>query len=383
MNFTKMIRAMLFTPGLSGRWGLNILIEGKPGIAKSALIKKIATESGLNLEAIIASTRCPEDFAGMPVADLENKRLTRLPDRWIRSLIDADGGLAFLDEFSNTPNSVGAALLRLVNEGEAGDEHLPRRLRFIAAQNPAASSADGHDLSPAGANRWVHVSWTGPTVDEWSDWMLGGASDITETPVDARAEEARVMALWPEPFAKARGLVTSFIKAMPSELHNQPAESDPRSSKGWASHRSWEMVTRIIAGAEIHGLSEEEKQTLITGAVGEAAAIKLMQFSNDNDLPSPADILDGKIDFIPDHKLDRTIAVYNSCVALLTSQPEKMPARTPVMWKLLAKQVGVKTDLIVSAVRSLIIANVPDCAESKKVKIAIHPVLEAAGMLRR
>lgn len=367
------------------------MIEGPPGAAKSSLIRNVARKAGLNCETIIASTRAPEDFAGLPFPSKDGKAVDRLVDRWVKNLLEADGGVAFLDEYNTAPGSVQAALLRVVFERYAGDCKLPKRVRFIGAQNSVGDAADGHDLPPPAANRFIHLPFAGPSLDNWHDWVLGGAEvggDDDFAGADAaKKEEERVLAEWPEPFARARGLVVGFTRALPGEVYRQPKAGDPQASKAWASWRSWELAFRALAGAEVHGLAEEDRERLLAGAVGEAGAIKFLRFVNDSDLPSPADLLDGKVKFEPDHRQDRTVAVYSSCAALVAdpnADKAKVKARLPRMWKLLEQQIGKASDLIIPAARNLVAAKLQaGVPESAKVMLALHPVMEAAGLLRR
>ena len=47
MDDTRILHASLFTPGLNHCWGLPLILIGKPGTAKSALIVQKALEAGL------------------------------------------------------------------------------------------------------------------------------------------------------------------------------------------------------------------------------------------------------------------------------------------------------------------------------------------------
>lgn len=392
MNIERMIRAMLFTPGPGGNWGVNLLIEGPPGSAKSSLVRSVAHKSGLNVETIIASTRAPEDFAGLPFPSAKGSYIERLVDRWIQNLLDADGGVAFIDEFNTAPSAVQAATLRVTFERKAGDQSLPKRARVIAAQNAVGDAADGHDIPAPAANRFIHLSWAGPALDDWHDWILGGAEVIendTECKgiAEAKAEEARVMQFWPDAFARARGLVVGFTRSLPGEVYRQPKAGDPQSSKAWASWRSWELAFRALAGSEVHGLPAEESERLLAGAVGDAAAIKFLRFIADADMPVIADVLDGKVKFTPDHRQDRTVAVYASCAALVAdpgADKTLLKTRLPRMWKLLDSQLGHAADLTIPAARTLVAHKLQTgVPESSKVMLALHPIMEAAGLLRR
>ena len=131
----------------------------------------------------------------------------------------------------------------------------------------------------------------------------------------------------------------------------------------------------------------EESERLLAGAVGDAAAIKFLRFIADADMPVIADVLDGKVKFTPDHRQDRTVAVYASCAALVAdpgADKTLLKTRLPRMWKLLDSQLGHAADLTIPAARTLVAHKLQTgVPESSKVMLALHPIMEAAGLLRR
>ena len=82
------------------------------------------------------------------------------PPDWAVRLVRAGRGLLFLDELSTAPPAVQAALLRVVLERRVGALQLPAgAVRIVAAANPRVGAADGWELSPPLANRFVHLYW--------------------------------------------------------------------------------------------------------------------------------------------------------------------------------------------------------------------------------
>ena len=111
---------------------------------------------------MIASVHEPSDFSGLPVVgdDPAEQGVPMAPPDWAVRLVRAGRGLLFLDELSTAPPAVQAALLRLVLERRVGALRLPPGVRIVAAANPRSSAADGWELSPPLANRFVHLQWT-------------------------------------------------------------------------------------------------------------------------------------------------------------------------------------------------------------------------------
>jgi MoxR-like ATPase len=385
MDLNRIIKTLLFTPGPKGRWGIPVLWEGPPGVGKTSMAEAAFREHGMDFETIIAATREPSDFAGLPV--VTNDSVVFRAMGWAVRLQKKGRGAVFLDELRNAPPAVQAALLRSILDRVVGDCSLGNGVRFYAAQNAVEHAAGGYDVAAALANRFIHLNWAKPSVDDWSDYLLGGGGLEPEAKVsgDPAAEEKRVLDAWGGPWAKSAGLLTAFLRKRP-ELHLRvPAAGDPALSKAWPSPRTWDYAAHILAGAEIHGLPVVETETLLTGCVGPGAATEFVAFVSDADLPDPADVLDGKVSFKPDARLDRTLAVFSACAALVTApKVDKKIDRVKKLWTLLGDQAKVAVDVIVPAARTLVRAKLSAGVapvEARPVLLKLEPVLRAAGLL--
>lgn len=410
MNIRNILKAAWFTPGLNGRMGLNLLLEGPPGSGKTSELRQEADALGFfafaemgrrQYEAIIASIRAPQDFAGLPIPTKDGSVEMRAFG-WATRVAAQPRGVVLLDELNTAPPAVQPAILRVVLEGVVGDLELPAGVRFVAAMNKTADAAGGWDLAPPLANRFGHIRWEAPSVDAWSDWLLGGdhwflggsgsAKTQRQPAFDAAAEEARVMRAFPEPFARASGLVAGFLRARRELLHKQPPEGHPDASKAWPSPRTWEMAVHALAGAEVHGLPAADTDELVAAFVGTGPAGELIEYARKAELPNPADVLDGTVKFTPDARLDRTAAVLMGCAALVTPiDAAKRQKRAAALWKLL-DEVGEKSaDLTVAPVRAVAKAaqgqpkehDLTRLAEAADVILRLEPMLKAAGMMRK
>jgi MoxR-like ATPase len=377
----KILKAAIFTPGLNGRWGLPLLLEGKPGTAKTSRVYQLAQDHGLSIEVVIASLREPADFLGLPIPNEDGTMRYAAPS-WADRLRKAKRGVAFLDELNTAPPAVQAATLRVVLDGAVGDLVLPSGIRFIAAQNATYEAAGGWDLAPPLANRFGHIRWENPDVDSWSDWLLTGGSN-GDSKFDAGDEEERVLKCWNNPHAIAKGLVTSYIRRRPSHLHAMPKLGNPEASRAWPSPRTWEMATRALASASVHELSQVEEEEFVSAFVGAGTASEFFGWREKTDLPDPGELLDGKVKFRHEEKrLDRTLAIFSACAALVApSNAEKRNPRAIKLWTLLDDVASDAADVIVPAARTLVKSRLATMPEARNVLMKLNPILAAAGVV--
>lgn len=390
MNIKKLLHVAWFTPGLNGRWGLNLLFEGKPGVGKSQTIESACAGSGLPCVTLIASLRDPTDFGGLPIPVVrgEGKGRTLVEyaaPGWAADLAIEKRGVIFVDELSQCAPAVQSALMRMVLNGALGDFELPPTIRFISAANATADAAGGWDLAAPLANRFGHLDWEMPDAGEWTEWLVGANGRPGEDEDGAgspEAEEARVMKLWPKAFAVAKGLVAGFVRSRPELLFKMPERGDQNRSKAWPSPRTWEMACRAIAGSDVHGLDEVHGDALASAFVGAAAFGELATYRKHVDLPDPEDVLDGKVTF--KHKparLDRTMAVLTGCAAFVTSKDvKKQKERSNKLWEILGEVMDDAADITVPAARALVRAKLMQGDAVKPVLAKIQPILAAAGV---
>lgn len=376
----RLFHTILFTPAGHGRWGLPVLFWGAPGVGKSAIIEDYCRRWGLHCETLSPGERGEGAFGVTPVPSADMKSITYPAPDWTASV--ADGGVVFVDELNLAEPALQKPLLGLLQAGRIGSHQLGPRVRRIGAANPVALSTGGWDLTPAVANRQGHLDWDAPTAEEWGQWLLSGANGSGESFGSAEAEEKRVVKAWPSPFAKASALVSGFVRRRTELLHKIPADGSPDMGRAWPSHRTWEMATRAIAGAEIHGLGDVDVETLIAGFVGRAAANELISWKANVDLPDPADVLDGKAKFSLDKKrLDRSLAVYASCAALVApAQAAKRQARAEALWGLLQETLAEAMDVAVPAAMTLVRAGLLNVKGALPVLSKMDSVLGAAGI---
>ncbi|MFI7347615.1 AAA family ATPase [Streptomyces sp. NPDC049936] len=320
---------------------LPVLLWGEPGIGKTAALTQLAAALDLPLTTVIASVHEPSDFSGLPVVgdDPAEQGVPMAPPDWAVRLVRAGRGLLFLDELSTAPPAVQAALLRLVLERRIGTLRLPPGVRIVAAANPRSSAADGWELSPPLANRFVHLQWTHD--HDVVVRGLGGTWPRATLPSLAPGQLA-------EAVRHARRAVCGFLTARPGLVHRLPS-GETRRGGAWPSPRSWEMTLCLIAFASAAGSSREVLSLLVRGTVGDGPGLELMAFVDRMDLPDPETLLADPAGAPLPERGDLRQAVLDGVVAAVRMRPSK--SRWDAAWALLARamETGAPDVVVVPA----------------------------------
>ncbi|GAA2924576.1 AAA family ATPase [Kitasatospora cinereorecta] len=317
---------------------LPVLLWGEPGIGKTAALTQLAASLDLPLTTVIASVHEPSDFSGLPVIgdDPVENGVPMAPPDWAVRLVRAGRGLLFLDELSTAPPAVQAALLRLVLERRIGTLRLPPGVRIVAAANPRSSAADGWELSPPLANRFVHLKWAHD--HEVVVRGLGGTWPRATLP---QLDPGRL----PEAVDFARRAVCGLLAARPKLVHQMPG-SETRRGGPWPSPRSWDMTLSLIAFATAADSSREVLSLLVRGTVGDGPGLELLASLDRLDLPDPETLLADPVGAVLPERGDLRQAVLDGVVAAVRNRPEK--SRWDAAWALLVRALDTGApDLVV------------------------------------
>jgi hypothetical protein len=317
---------------------LPVLLWGEPGIGKTAALNRLAEALDLPLTTVIASVHEPSDFAGLPVVgdDPAEQGVPMAPPDWAVHLARAGRGLLFLDELSTAPPAVQAALLRVVLERRVGALRLPPGIRIVAAANPRSSAADGWELSPPLANRFVHLQWTHD-----HDVVVRGLGGTWPKATLPRLDPDRL----PGAVTFARRAVCGLLTARPGLVHRLPA-SEARRGGPWPSPRSWEMALRLVAFATAADTSRDVLSLLVRGTVGDGPGLELLAAMDRMDLPDPETLLaDPQAAVLPERG-DLRQTVLDGVVEAVRRQPER--SRWDAAWSLLVRALETGApDLVV------------------------------------
>ncbi|MFC9517991.1 AAA family ATPase [Nocardiaceae bacterium NPDC056970] len=305
---------------------LPVLLWGEPGIGKTAALTQLARALDLPLTTVIASVHEPSDFSGLPVLgeDPAVQGVPMAPPDWAVRLVQAGRGLLFLDELSTAPPAVQAALLRLVLERRIGALQLPPGVRIVAAANPPSSAADGWELSPPLANRFVHLHWTHD-------------HEVVVRGLGGTWPRATLPRLDPEKFSDAvtfaRRAVCELLAARPALVHQLPG-SQTRRGGAWPSPRSWDMTVRLVAFATAASSSTDVLSLLVRGSVGDGPGFELLAAIDRMDLPDPETLLADPASAVLPDRGDLRQAVLDGVVAAVRRRPDV--SRWAAAWTILA-----------------------------------------------
>ncbi|MEU6740196.1 AAA family ATPase [Streptosporangium sandarakinum] len=317
---------------------LPVLLWGEPGIGKTAALQQLAETLNLPLTTVIASVHEPSDFSGLPVVgdDPAVQGVPMAPPDWAVRLAHAGRGLLFLDELSTAPPAVQAALLRLVLERRVGALRLPAGVRIVAAANPRSSAADGWELSPPLANRFVHLQWRHD-----HDVVVRGLGGTWPRASLPRLDPERLS----EAVTFARRAVCGLLTARPDLVHRLPNNEAHRGGP-WPSPRSWEMALCLTAFATAADASKDVLSMLVRGAVGDGPGLELLAVMDRMDLPDPEALLADPAAAELPQRGDLRQAVLDGVVAAVRKRPEK--ERWDAAWALLARALETGApDLVV------------------------------------
>ncbi|MFE0515487.1 AAA family ATPase [Streptomyces sp. NPDC058964] len=308
---------------------LPVLLWGEPGIGKTAALTQLAEALDLPLTTVIASVHEPSDFSGLPVVgdNPAEHGVPMAPPDWAVRLVRAGRGLLFLDELSTAPPAVQAALLRLVLERRIGTLRLPPGVRIVAAANPRSSAADGWELSPPLANRFVHLQWTHD-----HEVVVRGLAGIWPRATLPGLDPGKL----PEAVDFARRAVCGLLSARPGLVHRLPS-GETRRGGPWPSPRSWDMTLSLIAFATAAGSSREVLSLLVRGTVGDGPGLELLACLDRMDLPDPEVLLANPAGADLPTRGDLRQAVLDGVVEAVRKRPDR--SRWDAAWALLVRAV--------------------------------------------
>lgn len=351
--------------------GYACILWGDVGIGKSTLVERYGKDTDTTVLTVIASQSDPTDFGGMPVqtassvvtADGGSQEVPTvdyaLPD-WAAIAIESKSAIIFLDEFTNASPAVQAAALEVVLNRKIGRVKLPDSVQFIAAANPPEIAANGFELSPPTANRFMHVYLRNPSAEEWTTALLDGwgVGSLPASEVDSATK------------------VAAFVMSRPNLLHDRP---DTASAAGgaWPSPRTWAHVVKGLA--QINGLVNLEAKLIVESLIGPFAAREFMHWLAHVDLPSPAAVLaDPAAAKLTAARPDRSYAVLLSVVMYVNQSIKEHPERWTQALSFLAEAADTVPDIAAHAARSL--PRRPPAAEIPRNVEKFLSVLIDAGM---
>lgn len=371
---TDLLKAALFTPMPEGRWGLPLLFVGEPGIAKTAVIKGMGKAMGVHVQSLTPGRDGEAAFGVVPFpAERKGRTVLTYPEPEWAQQFNGNAGILFLDEINTADRALAPALHSLIQDCQCGSWTGNPRVRVIAAMNPTDHATSGDDLSAANSNRLVWINASPPSPEEFASYLLSGSgANLRE--IDTEAEERRVLKAWPQAYAKSAALVSAFCRVRLELLHKMPKNGDPQQSGPWPSARTWDMVSRVLASAEIHNLSDESADELVAGCVGVDASCEFSVWETHQDLPDPVKLLDGQELFTPDKaRLDRTEAVLSGIAATVVTDPKTEWVQTA--WEIIRDVSEGAKDSAIPAITTLARAKLHKSKTARDLLSDIHGIV--------
>ena len=232
---------------------LPVLLEGRHGVGKSALLAEAARRLGVSLVVRDLSLMEPPDLAGLPALGLDGRTHYAVP-----AFLPTGGrGLLAFEELNRCPRYVLAPCLQLLTARRLNDYALPAGWLPVAAVNNAQDGYHVEELDEALTSRFLRVR----VVADRSSWLCW-----------ARAEE------------RVHAKVCAFVEHSPGVFDE--AASNPR---------SWAYASNLLRAWERQpGRDQDLLAAGLAGLVGEKWALAFLQFYCDRRRPlTAAEIVEG------------------------------------------------------------------------------------------
>ena len=261
-----------------------VLIRGRHGIGKSAIVYQIAEQRGLPVIERRASQMTEGDLLGLP--KVEGKVTTWLAPEWLHSACN-EPCILFLDEVDRATMEVRQGIFELTDSRKLAGHHLHPDTVIFAAVNGGEHGEQYQvgEMDPAELDRWT-VFDVEPSIEDWLTW----AKDNVD------------------------GMVWDFINNNRNHLEHT---GDFEPNKVYPSRRSWERVNECLAAAGLLGESSPTLFNLSAAFVGFEAAVSFNDFVlNYERQVTVADILDnGSINKTADFAINEHTALVDKMEA--------------------------------------------------------------------
>lgn len=342
------------------QWGIApIIITGVHGTGKTAIGKAIARHMGFGaasggyMHTMNPSTMDPGDVGGIPFPSACGTFFRRLPPEFVHLCNAAKRSMVIIDEFGDAAPAVQAPLQSMLNERQCGDAQLAGSVRFMLFANPTETSTNGYDKSMPVSNRMGHktVTFGDAEVDAWLRWhAAGGTMQAEAAPIDADAEEARVLAAWDEADADSRARWGAFMAMKRKDgLLVIPELGSPEASGAHSTPRTADMAGLALTGSYVHDLDDSDTDEFMTMFVGKSLIKEFAAWRRTNNLPDFRAILAGKQGWTHNNQRpDLTRMVLNGCVSLVKTHEEAVR-----VWDIMADVASTEPGIVATTVDTL------------------------------
>jgi MoxR-like ATPase len=233
--FPQEIASTLTTIFKQSTRSIVVLLQGPPGIGKTAAVGQAARSVSKELKTFALPTCESVDLRGLPFVEKGSTR-------WASPLPRDGQGILLLDELSSAAPDVQVAAHHLVHAEPGSDMSLPAGWHLVLTGNRSSDKTLYRATSAPLRNRMVLIN-ADPDVKQWAEWAM-----------DNNIATA----------------VTGFVRWRPELLMSKeiPAEG------AFPSPRSWEAVSHVLS-LQTGSVIERE---MIQGTIGEAASIEFAAY---------------------------------------------------------------------------------------------------------
>lgn len=292
-----------------------ILLKSPPGCGKSEAARQAADKMGLQFYAFVAAQEDPCDTAGVIALNKDGVTSSRRVPLWWKNACDKPY-LILCDELTACSPEQFAAVLRATDDSrEICGQRLHDKTLIVAAMNPPEFAAGAaRELSAPVLSRFRHRSITGK---EAIDWMNGGPGIQLNFPIAQ-----------PEPTLTQ--LVAVYLRNNPGAAlaREEEIKAAVEKQEPFACPRAWRRAS--VEEGDIQSWSEY---------IGTGAARGFIEWFGKQDLPSPVEILAGRIKTVPSRG-DSVMATAASLVALLDAKCAEAALGHGMDWFRLAAEAG-------------------------------------------
>ena len=261
----------VITPIVNARF--PVLVRGRHGIGKSTIVYQLADKMGLPVIERRASQMTEGDLLGLP--KLAKNVTSWCPPEWLATACN-EPVVLFLDEVDRATLEVRQGIFELCDSRKiAGNALHPDTLIFACVNGGEhGSQYQVGEMDPAELDRYT-VFDVEPTVEDWLDWATGNV-----------AQE-----IW------------DFINHNHGHLEHK---GDYEPNKVYPSRRSWERLSKTLAGMGDEVESSSATYQISQAFIGFEGAVAFNNFLKDYDRQvSIEDLLDdGKHELTKNWKIN-------------------------------------------------------------------------------
>lgn len=247
--FQQEIASTLTTIFKQDSRSIVVLLQGPPGIGKTAAVGQAARRVSKQLVTFALPTCESVDLRGLPVVE-------HGATRWASPLPRDGQGIILLDELSSAAPDVQVAAHHLIHAEPGSDMSLPAGWHIVLTGNRAADKTLYRATSAPLRNRMTTLN-AEPDVKQWAEWAMD--NNVSPT-------------------------VTAFVRWRPELLMAKEIPGEG----AFPSPRSWEAVSNILA-LQMNANVERE---MILGTIGEGPSIEFGSYlRTSRELPAIESIL--------------------------------------------------------------------------------------------